>query len=247
MRGNLDDGFAIGVFALIGANHTFTSITLRPGQRVTLNLEDHGVPKDSKVLDISYTPDMGGLFPVEERGNTPYRFNQEIRHTINLYPIPLRMKEQPRGTRVAVSVTWVLHTLDDEAWQNLVNACRAYYTQQYQAVIIPANVAIEVRLGRLLTAFLENIVSKEHTRNFLTNSATYSHQLNVILPVLTSLKKVPTLPDNIRGHLNRLREHRNDIAHRGVSRKPLEKEDVRDCLCAALFGFHYLNLIARHF
>jgi len=81
----------------------------------------------------------------------------------------------------------------------------------------------------------------------LESGATYSHQLNVVLPAFVSILKMPCLPDNIRGSLNRLRKLRNDMAHRGGLDIPIEKETAAEYLCAALFGFHYLKLIGRLF
>ncbi len=113
----------------------------------------------------------------------------------------------------------------------------------YQSTILPANVAVESTLSRLLTDFLENTVSKKRAEDFLTNAATYSHQLNVLLPALVKNTSVPLLPDEIRGKLNRLRELRHEMAHKGFIDQILTKDETAECLCAALFGFHYLNLI----
>ncbi len=110
-----------------------------------------------------------------------------------------------------------------------------------------ANVAIEARLARLLTSFLEQFVGKERTNRFLEQGATYSYQLNVLLPVFSSLRGVKPLPDLIRGHLNELRAYRNDISHKGVPSKKLDQNNMANCICAALFGFHYLNLIESSF
>jgi hypothetical protein len=109
--------------------------------------------------------------------------------------------------------------------------------------VIPANVAVEARLSRLLTSFLEQFVSKKRSASFLEEAATYSHQLNVLLPVFAALRGVPQLPDRIQGSLKTLRTYRNDIAHKGAPKKPIQQNDMANCLCAALFAFHYLNLI----
>jgi hypothetical protein len=232
------------VFALIGAQETLTSIKLYPERSAHLKLSELGIPQDAKVLDINYTAQgSGGLSPVESHGNNPHRFSHEIRHDIVLHPVPFRYGEPIGETKVSVLITWVPHTANDEAWQNLINACRAYYTRQYQSAVIPANVAIEARLSRLLTSFLEKFVSKRRTEGFLEDAATYSYQLNVLLPIFAKLKGLPPIPDTIRGHLNKLRDYRNDIAHKGAPEKPLGNEDMANCLCAALFGFHYINLI----
>ena len=160
-----------------------------------------------------------------------------------LHPVPFRYGEPQIETEVSVFITWVPHTADDEAWENLISSCRAYYSHQYASAVLPANVAVEARLSRLLTSFLEQFVGNERVARFLEDGATYSHQLNVLLPAFATLKGVRHLPDQIRGHLNTLRSFRNDIAHKGAPAKKLEQNDMANCLCAALFAFHYLNLI----
>lgn len=164
-------------------------------------------------------------------------------HDIKLHPIPFRYGDPTGETTILVTVTWVPHTALDETWENLISACRAYYSRQYQSTVIPANVAIEARLSRLLTSFLEQFVSKRRSASFLEEAATYSYQLNVLLPVFAALRGVPQLSDRIRGFLNTLRSHRNDIAHKGSPEKPLDQHGMAECLCAALFAFHYLNLV----
>jgi hypothetical protein len=233
----------LNVFALVGAQATFTKIQLQPAQSFTLKLTDLGIPDDAKILDINYTSQGGSLIALESQTNNPHRFIHNIRHEIVLHPVPFRYGEPEVETPVGVFITWVPHTANDEPWENLINACRAYYSHQFTSAIIPANVAVEARLSRLLTSFLEGFAAKERVGRFLDDAATYSYQLNVLLPVFAELRNAPQLPDHIRGHLNSLRSYRNEIAHDGALTKPPTKEDVANCLCAALFAFHYLNLI----
>lgn len=229
----------------IGAQWTLFTITLRPDCHTKLKFADHGIPSDARILHVNYTPVGGGLFPVETDWSVQRR--HLIAPVINLYPVPFPVPPpgvEPRTeTQINVMVTWISHTTDDEAWQNLTDAFEAYALSRYEAAIIPANTAVESTIRRVLGAFLERIVSRKRVRSFLQDGATYSHQLNVLLPALLSLTDAPHLPDHIRGALNRLRDLRNQLAHSGVLETPLEQDDAAKCLCAALFGFHYLNLI----
>ena len=74
--------------------------------------------------------------------------------------------------------------------------------------------------------------------------ATYSHQLNVLLPVVAALGKVPPLLDSIRGVLNRLNKLRNYQAHRALSPSPLTKHDAAELLTAALLGVAYGEMVS---
>jgi len=105
--------------------------------------------------------------------------------------------------------------LDDAAWPNLVTAF-SHYVGNYEASLIPANVAVEARLFRFLEHNLTRVAANETIERFLTVHATYSHQLNVLLPLLVSHLGAPELSSDLRGRLNRLNSLRNDAAHRGV-------------------------------
>ncbi|MGI9066562.1 MAG: hypothetical protein ACR2HX_09170, partial [Pyrinomonadaceae bacterium] len=78
-------------------------------------------------------------------------------------------------------------------------------------------------------SFLDSFVSKKRSARFLEEAATYSYQLNVLLPVFAALREVPQLSEEIRGFLNTLRTYRNDIAHRGTPKKPIEQNDMANC------------------
>ena len=211
-----------------------------------MDLTEHRIPHDAKILDIVYNPKGAGLSPIPSMTSdltTPHRNPAEIPNSFYVLPLQLSHKEVPREAEVDLVITWIPHAANDEPWENLLNACRAYFSKQYRSAVIPANVAVEARLGRLLTAFFQQFVSKDRTKNFIEDIATYSYQLNVLLPTFTKLKNLPVLPDTIRGQLNRLRDYRNNIAHRGAPENPLGEEDMAMCLCAAIFGFHYVHLI----
>lgn len=236
-----EDGIFLNALAPVGARSTVLEITLRPTEFAELKMEDHGIPTDARILQIGYTPQgEGGLFPAEFFGNVPPR--HLVPHTIRLYPVPIG-KGSHTETRVAVMISWVPHTRGDYAWQNLVDAFEAFVAERYETMVIPANVAVESTLGQILSAFLEKSASRDRVKSFLEEGATYGHQLNVILPNMIRIFSLPPLPDHIRGLLNRLRELRNEVAHRGFLEKPPGREEAAQCLCAALFGFHYVNLV----
>lgn len=237
--------FLFGPFAGIGARTTIFCISLSPEQIFPLTFSEFEIPSSARILQINYTPQgNGNLFPLEVHGNTP------IRHFI---PSKVMLWPKPFGpgpcanTKIAVAVTWIPSSDDDTAWQNLVEAFEAYSINRLNSVILPANVAVESTLSRLLThSLVMRGISSKWVRHCLESGATYSHQLNVLLPALTSLIGAPALPDHIRGGLNRLRDLRNDIAHDGKPEAPLTDSDAALCLCAALFGFHYLGLVQEH-
>jgi hypothetical protein len=139
--------------------------------------------------------------------------------------------------------TWIHNTWDDVSWTNLVDSFDAYAGNRYLEAVIPANVAVESSLSSILSAYLRKYSARKNVKSFLQDAATYSHQLNVLLPVITELNNLPKMPGHIRGKLNRLRKYRNQISHDGKTDEELTKDDTSEIICGALFGFRYIQLI----
>jgi hypothetical protein len=227
-------------FAIVSARSTIFRLVLQPNERASYRLTDFGIPADAKILYVNYTP-SGTLFPVELQGNVATA--KTSRQTVTLWPVPLR--EPPGPTDVNVFVTWIAHSQLDESWKSIISAFEAYVGEDYTSCVVPANVAVESALSITLNSYLPQYVGKERTASFLKDAATYSYQLNVVLPMLVGLLGLPALPEHIRGSLNGLRGIRNDLAHLGTTDSTLDRERCADLLCAALFGFHYVLLIRK--
>lgn len=228
-------------FVFIGAQTLLFQLELKNGLKTIYRFSDYGTPKDAKILYVNYTPDGGGLFPIEMHGNVSTK--RFLGDEVVLYPAPLAAGKIPGDTKVNVMVSWVPRTVNDESWQSLVDAFEAFAHEKYSSMVVPANVAVESALCRVLTTYLEKFVSKKRVEDFLENAATYGHQLNVLIPTIASLKSLPLLPNHVRGALNKLRSFRNDLAHAGVLEKPLDPRSAAEALCGALFGFYYVRYI----
>lgn len=228
-------------FSVIGANSKIIEVVLKPDSRTCIKLLDHGIPSNARVLYVNYTPQGGGLFPLEIHGNVPHR--RILGEEIWLYPAVMNKEEATSETKVSVMITWVAHNEDEIELLSITDAFNAYSNNQFLDSIVPANVAVESALSKLLSNYIGRVVAKQRAEDFLTDAATYSSQLNVVLPLIVSMKELPTIPDSIRGLLNKLRGYRNQIAHNGTTKKELTKEDTADVLCAALFGLRYISLI----
>ena len=164
-----------------------------------------------------------------------------IPSTIKLYPVSVG-EVSHRETKTIVFVHWV-YTGDDEAWQNLYNAFESYIFERYESTLVPANVAVELTIYHLFAKCLEGVVDREDVGRFLRDGATYSHQINILLPVLARFIDAPSLPKHIYQTLNELRKYRNQLSHDGELDHMLERNEAAEYLCAAVFGVHYLRLI----
>ena len=238
---HLDWQFPDDVFGLIGALVTRFNVEMKRNESIAIDFESFGIPTNSKILSIGYSPN-GGLIPLEVHGNAPRRhFNP---HKIALFGMPFG--DPTDSTEVIVSANWIIDSFADNAWQNLIQAFEAYAIFKYSVAIIPANVAVESTLYNIMQTFLVRYSSKKRIEDFLDSRATYSHQLNILLPLVANTFSFPKLPDNIRGNLNRLRNLRNDLAHKGASEIPIAKADCANLLTAAVFGLGYLSILEKH-
>jgi hypothetical protein len=228
-------------FHCIGATSTTFSFTLEENKLCTIEYSDYGIPKESKILNVNYTPE-GGLFPNESHGNNP---TFEINRNEKIPIFPMRLMPGEPCNKVNAMITWIKS--GDSIFDNLVNAFHYYSSGKYIQSILPANVVVEFSINKLINKVLSKYVSKKRVEEFLISDATYSHQLNIILPYMAVMQGEPikVLNENIRGKLNALRNARNDLAHRGESEVSISKEDVAGFLTAALFGYIYLGLLEK--
>ena len=226
------------LYSLVGANDTSAEIIMKPNEVFFLDLEKIGISNESRILRIAYSPQESGLLPIEM-----YQIRHFIPNKIHLFGKPFReIREQ---TRVLVTIDWVENNQENELWQNLIEAVEAFSIKKIQSAIIPANVAVESRLTPIISEYLGKIVSKQKVSDFLSTGATYSHQLNILLPLLTTFENFPIMPDFLRGNLNSLRSLRNDLAHKGKLDN-IDKPKVANLLCSAILGLTYLNILEKH-
>lgn len=190
-------------FAPMGAQPSAFDVSLRPRQFTEVRFSEYGFSPGAKILHVSYNVD-GTLTPLEHVGNASFG-TAPRRHLIPpvIYLYGAEFGDGPFAeTRVTVVVTWISREENEEAAQALIDAFEAFTLKRYESFVIPANVAVESKLARLLIQFLESKgIAKNRVKSFLSDGATYSHQLNVVLPVLLSFTAAPPLPSHIRGAL----------------------------------------------
>jgi hypothetical protein len=180
------------------------------------------------------------------------------RHTAIAYRLPVgtpvefdvRDKGVPKDATLlrvrhtsGLADTWAHHDADDDGRRSLNQALVAIADGRLEEAIIPANVAVEVTLAAVLEQHFRAIgLSNTQLTPFLRDAASYSHQLNVLLPIVLWGTGVPPLAPHLVGILNRLRGLRNGIGHRGKSKQPLTRAVIGECVAGAVFGFHYARL-----
>lgn len=58
-------------FSTLEAKTNLIDLHLEPNTRTKIKLSESGIPSDARILYINYTPQGGGLFPIEIHGNVP--------------------------------------------------------------------------------------------------------------------------------------------------------------------------------
>jgi hypothetical protein len=174
--------FATQVFTLIGARTLLLETQMQKDQRFVVDLTQYGIPATATILEITHSSMYSShegetwLVPTEFRGgNSFYRWYQEIQTHLVFHPIPADpTAASVAPTEISFWVSWIDLDPANVPWQNLVEACRRYYLEQYTSAVIPANIAVEAPLKDIFLSYIKRFVGNRRANEFLNGSATYS-------------------------------------------------------------------------
>ncbi|HEV1993020.1 MAG TPA: hypothetical protein VGR03_01705 [Candidatus Acidoferrum sp.] len=224
----------------LGAARTSVVIPMETGKYYEVQLTNHGAPPDAKILTVDCAPqggEGGYLTALEWHPNSSGR---SVGTVVRLIAVCLTEEPVASTRRVLVSVVWIRGE-ESDAWPYLVTAFGAAAAQEFAPSMVFAQSAVEISMMPLIEQRLRRHVAANRVENFMKDSLTYSHALNVVLPYLIAELGGPKLPEPIRGQLNSLRKKRNAIIHQGVKAAAVSREDAMKGLCAAAFGFEYMR------
>jgi hypothetical protein len=143
-----------------------------------------------------------------------------------------------------VAATWFERSTDDTTTRHLVEAARHYEAGRFDALVVPANIAVEAAVTATVSkAIAGSFANKERTKDFLSKGATYSYQLDVLLRMVAFMCQAPTIPSHILQPLHELRRLRNEVGHGGVARNSVPKSEAAEMLTAAIFGVRYAETL----
>lgn len=241
MLGDVADAFATWSLRALGATETEFWFELSAGELKTLDFLAAGVPADAEIIAVEYLPHRGNCMPIETVTYHIYRRAREKRTGVVGAPIPGAAHRPP--SRVRASVYWVRGEEQGEAWRLIADALAAAARGDYTGVIAPAHAAVEITLARLIADVFHRHVGRDSVRRFITNDLSSEAAMNVVLPFLCGVAKVPAMSSDVRGRLTRLRSLRNQLAHEGVTSLPVDEREVRELLVAAVIAFEYLRFV----
>lgn len=229
-------------FKALGAETKFAVVPASPGDIVEFNHVAAGMPAGSLILNRTIT--CKGYICAYDRSindTTPKSLN------VSLYIGCFGQRAPDNDSEVVIAITYIEPGHDGVPWQSLIEAFESYTQNDYVRMLVSANVAVEAMLSPFIASVLDKVTSLQNAKQFLDNAATYSHQLNVLLPLILFRTSLPRMTDALRGRLNRLRDLRNQVAHNGATKKPLLPHEAAEMVCAGLFGFQYLKILAAKY
>jgi hypothetical protein len=236
--------FSQGAAALLGAKQHLISEDIALFGHVEIDLQKYGVPEDSTILYVNYTPYTKdhSYLPLNWTGNEP--FPKKIPRKFYIYGVPMPLhsaRDIPAGEKVneiGIMVTFIPHSTDDHALRNLAKAYRAYLDQDFEDMIIPAYVALEDTLKQSLDFFCDEF-------DITHGDQKWDTMFNHSLPLMLDRYNLPRLTSQITELGNKLYGLRNMLAHKGKLQDGLKltKEVTAERLCAAIFIVRYLAMI----
>jgi hypothetical protein len=233
-----EDWTFMRVYQLAGANQTHFSAWLKADTVVQLNFNRWGIPKKAEILKEYYSP----IGPADGHFIVPLRFdrsNNVPRHLRLIYGATYGRKTEPR-CKLMVGVSWIVPGQDEVSTHHLVDAVKHYAGGRYDALTVPANVAVEAALTPVIRDWVTTFSEQWKT------IARQPVQTSVLSLIAADTLRVPRLNTAIRGILDDLRDRRNSMGHAGKAgahQRPLTATTAGELLTAAIFGFHYARFL----
>ncbi len=233
--------FFIQALEAAGATTTLVRKKMNKGEFLTIDFDQSGVPADATIVAVNMTP-QGSMIPYQARQN--FYVGEAIPHALTFRPAPIKNEEPPEEVALAIMVTWfkttggLEHEYLFEAASSFAAETRAHGSTKWERTVVPANLALELAIGRLVGDGLRKVGLSDDRLD-------YSKELNLVLPLLSRTFSVKPLPTHLLDEANRLRRFRNDMVHGGKPRAPISRAEAAKLLAAALFGVHYVAWFRR--
>ncbi len=224
----------------LGARQSWFTLPMEAGRHYVVDLTQHKIPADAKILSRRYAPQGGEQGAVSAVEWYPNDSTHRFRGTpLSLLAVPIMEGPLPRTGHVLVILTWV-DADDADAWPYLARAFDSAAAREYEPALVFAQSAVEISMMPLIENRFRRHVPEKRVKRF-TN---YSRALNVVLPYLCGEAGLAQMPTDVHDALDRLRDRRNKIIHHGTKAAAITSADAMEGLCAAAFGFEYIRYIA---
>ena len=217
---------------LAGATHSGFSVILEPGERAHVDLIRLGLPKNARIIDLTYSTG-NGFRPLEiSKSYQPVRNHIPLQYDVYALPDDSYTSET---ADVLIAVNWVAGE-SYAPMSALLGAVERYVTHDLSLVPLLATIPLEEAAKKALQTLASYSVDAQRARRFARLFRT-SDLFSTALQVLSSEYLEP-LPENIVEIVESCREQRNLSAHTLANEQTLD--DVAEQLTAAFFTLSYL-------
>ncbi|THV41936.1 hypothetical protein [Glycomyces buryatensis] len=234
-----------GILALGIGRQLIISKQMHPNTDLQVLFEDHGVPEGATILDVVLTP-VGlsatgpNLWPALR---TQRLHLNHVAHHLSIHPVELKELQgfdsnDPNINQLNILVIWMPPPSEPEE-EPFFSAAKAFTIGDFRGSIIPAQIAVELKINRILSEHYGRFGSKRDVASFLTNGATYGHQLRFLIPSLLKLVGAPQMPEKVEIGLRSLQSCRNKVGHQHLK---VSRDEAAEMILAAKFGYEYLNI-----
>lgn len=239
VRSRIDDEYPPewGLHGL-GAHLTFFFFEVRPGQVVTVDLTQHGIPRDAVLLYSSYQSDDVRAIPRLIELFSKRQAQDPARQTV--YCMPLEGGSMEPGPGRA-AVCWIERGADTQASVRVANAFRDMAAHDLDGAVVEAFSAFEIALFTFLSRYLERTCASTALRRTLDGRLS-AYAMMQLLPDVCEELKTPPPPKPVFQALHDLRICRNNLLHKGKA-EGLAPSVVGDFLAAALIGVAFIRCV----
>ena len=221
--------------AFIGGRETFFTFLLAPNETREVTLTDYGIPKDSKLIYMVYTPTVGAGWPIAMHSNELLQHKHGHKMTFYGKPFPNSDMTPSQNHNIQVQVTFIPKTADQIPFELLANAYEYFLEDNYQEMILPSAVALEDATKQLAYEVLQRIGLPEN----LNPSRRISFE--IIIPLIAKQHSIPALNKKIISSVLKLWKLRDQMAHKGVLEDSLDLDGAAKLLAAAMFSINYFS------
>jgi hypothetical protein len=241
----LNHHFSIdGIFSFIGAKRKIFKVHMEENTLLHIKFTDYGIPEHAKILKINYTVQPGILSPIEVHGNSTRRNIPQDQ--VLLYPAKIHCEDDQAPNILGVFITWVeVNESFGKSYSLLVQALEKCYEDDYLSAIVAANTAIELEVMKFTDEIVSSVTSNKNKKEFFSNS-TYIPTLKTLLPLITTLRGDLNMPSNVQLALINLATHRNNIAHTGDTKTPVDSQEIARLLSGVVLGLRYLKMLGMN-
>jgi hypothetical protein len=197
---------------------------------------------DGQLLHVEYLSIGNHPVTVAEVRNPVYSIPPTIRPLLDI--ITRADFGGFKGTKLQVSFSYARrHVLDSTSGRLLLDAFIFYRDGSFDRMVVSANTCVEMLVSRYLhSKLISNGVSKKRVEPFLKQAATYSYQLNILLPLIHRLHpEIPALEGDVLQLLDELRQLRNNVVHEGATVGASARPQLRKMLAAAYIAYKYFG------